>query len=174
MWAEGSSALLQSQVVPCPSVVILSLTFGILNFSKTAKWKLMPHCRKEVPNILYQDSIFWGWSENQDDCPGLWLAETGSKILSSSTKFVLFGPIKKQRWAPWHLIGENPRIEFNKTWQEASSQHSLLNLCFSDWSEYQDGHPGLWLAETFISSPLQQLNRIQQNLMGSKVSMSCT
>ena len=65
---------------------------------------------------------FLGWSEKQDGRPGLWLAETfstsplkplngiqrnlrGSKILTSSTKFVFFGPIGKTRWPPLPLIG---------------------------------------------------------------------
>ena len=64
---------------------------------------------------------FSGRSEKQDGCPGLWLAEafstsplkplnviqrnlTGSKI-STSTKFLFFGPIGKIRWPPWPLIG---------------------------------------------------------------------
>ena len=65
---------------------------------------------------------FSGRSEKQDGRPGLWLAEafstslleplkgiqwnlTGSKILTSSTKFGFFGPIGKTRWPPWPLIG---------------------------------------------------------------------
>ena len=65
---------------------------------------------------------FLGRSEKQDGRPGLWLAETfstfplkplnriqrnltGSKILTSSTKFVFFGLIGKTRWPPWPLIG---------------------------------------------------------------------
>ena len=65
---------------------------------------------------------FLGRSEKPDGCPGLWLAETfstsslkplngiqrnltGSKISTSSTKFVFFGPIGKTRWPPKHLIG---------------------------------------------------------------------
>ena len=65
---------------------------------------------------------FSGRSEKQDGCPGLWLVETfwtfprkplngiqwkltGSKISTSSTKFVFFGPIGKTRWPPWPLIG---------------------------------------------------------------------
>ena len=59
---------------------------------------------------------------------------TGSKILTSSTKFVFFGPT----------------------------------------SEKQDCRPGLWLAETFSTSPLKPLNRIQRNLTGSKILMSST
>ena len=64
---------------------------------------------------------FWGRFEKQGGRPGLWLAEafwtsplkllnriqrnlTGSKISTSSTKFVFFGPIGKTRWPPWPLI----------------------------------------------------------------------
>ena len=64
---------------------------------------------------------FSGRSEKHDCRPGLWFAETfstsslkplngiqgnliGSKILTSSTKFVFSGPIGKTRWPPWPLI----------------------------------------------------------------------
>ena len=64
---------------------------------------------------------FSGRSEKQDGRPDLWLAETfstsplkphygiqrnltGSKISTSSNKFVFFGPIEKTRWPPWRLI----------------------------------------------------------------------
>ena len=47
-------------------------------------------------------------------------------------------------------------------------------MCFSGRSEKQDGRPGLWLAETFLTSPLKLLNGIQQNLAGSKISTSST
>ena len=188
---------------------------------------------------------FSGWSEKQDGRPGLWLAETfstsplkplnriklnltGSKILTSSTKFVFFGPIGKTTWPPWPLIGWdifdfssetaeristkldrkqdlnvlyqvcvfradqknkmaalasdwlrhfrlllwNLWMEFNETRQESRSQRPLTSLCFSGWSEKQDGRPGLWLAETFSTSPLKPLNGIQLNLTGSKISTS--
>ena len=190
---------------------------------------------------------FSGRSEKQDGRPGLWLAETfstsplkplngiqrnltGSKISTSSTKFVFFGPIGKTRWPPWPLIGWdifdfssetternstkldrkqdlnvlyqvcvfrddrknkmaalasdwlrhfrvlrwNRLTEFNETWQEARSQRPLPSLCFSGRSQKQDGRPGLWLAETFSTSPLKPLNRIQRNLTGSKISTSST
>ena len=64
--------------------------------------------------------------------------------------------------------------EFNETWQEARTQHPLLSLCFSGRSERQDGRPGLWLAETFSTSPLKPLNGIQRNLIWSKISISST
>ena len=155
---------------------------------------------------------------------------TASKISTSSTKFVFFGPIRKTRWPPWPLIGWdifdfssetaeristkldrkqdlnilyqvcvfradrknkmaalasdwlrhfrllfwNRWTEFNKTWQEARSQCLLPSLCFWSRSEKQDGRPGLWLAETFLTSPLKPLNGIQQNLTGSKISTSST
>ena len=190
---------------------------------------------------------FWGRSEKQDGRPGLWLAETfstsplkplngiqrnltGSKISTSSTKFVFFRPIEKTRWPPWPLIGWdifdfssetaernstkldrkqdlnvlyqvcvfqadrknkmaalasdwlrhfrlllwNHWTEFNETWQEARSQRPLPSLCFSGWSEKQDGRPGLWLAETFSTSPLKPLNGIQRNLTENKISTSST
>ena len=188
---------------------------------------------------------FSGRSEKQDGRPGLWLAETfstsplkplngiqqnltGSKISTSSTKFVYFRPIGKTRWPPWPLIGRdifdfssetaernstkfdrkqdlnalyqvcvfwaNPKnkmaalasdwlrhfrlllwnrwTEFNETWQEARSQRPLPSLCCQ--SKKQDGRPGLWLAETFSTSPLKLLNLIQQNLIGSKISTPST
>ena len=190
---------------------------------------------------------FLGRSEKQDGRPGLWLADTfstsplkplngiqrnltGSKISTSSTKFVFFRPIGKTRWPPWPLIGWdifdfssetaerdstkldrkqdlnvlyqvcvfwadrknkmaaqasdwlihfrlllwNRWTEFKETWKEARSQRPLPSLCFSGRSEKQDGRPGLWLAETFSTSPLKPLNGIQRNLTGSKISTSST
>ena len=74
----------------------------------------------------------------------------------------------------FRLLLWNHWTEFNETWQEARSQHPLPSLCFSGRSEKQDGRPGLWLAETFSTSPLKLLNRIQRNLTGSKISTSST
>ena len=74
----------------------------------------------------------------------------------------------------FRLLLRNGGTEFNKTWQEARSKRPLPSLCFFGQSEKQDGRPGLWLAETFSTSPLQPLNGIQPNLTGSKISMSST
>ena len=74
----------------------------------------------------------------------------------------------------FRLLLWNRWTEFNKTWQEARSQPSLPSLCFSGRSEKQDGRPGLWLAETFSTSPLKPLNGIWQNLTKSKISTSST
>ena len=71
---------------------------------------------------LLPSLCFLGRSEKEDGRPSLWLAETfstspmkplngiqrnliGSRISTSSTKFVFFGPIRKTRWPPWPLIG---------------------------------------------------------------------
>ena len=72
------------------------------------------------------------------------------------------------------LLLWNRWTEFNKTWQEARSQRPLPSLCFLGRSEKQDGCPGLWLVETFSTSPLKPLNRIQWNLTRSKISKSST
>ena len=74
----------------------------------------------------------------------------------------------------FRLLLWNGWTEFNETWQEARSQRPLPSLCFSGRSEKQDGRPGLWLAETFSTSPLKPLNGIQRNLTGSKILMSST
>ena len=141
---------------------------------------------------------FSGRSKKQDGRPGLWLAETfstsplkplngiqrnltGSKISTPSTKFVFFGPIGKQDgrlasdWLRhfWLLLW-NHWTKFNETWQEARSKRPLPSLCFWGRSEKQDGRPGLWLAETFSTCPLKPLNRIQRNLIGSKISTPST
>ena len=74
----------------------------------------------------------------------------------------------------FRLLLSNRWTEFNETWQEARSQCPLLSLCFSGRSKKQDSRSGLWLAETFSTSPLKALNGIQRNLTGSKISMSST
>ena len=74
----------------------------------------------------------------------------------------------------FRLLLWNHQTEFNENWQEARSQRPLPSLCFSGRSEKQDGCPGLWLAETFSTSPLKPPNGIQRNLTGSKISTSST
>ena len=74
----------------------------------------------------------------------------------------------------FRLLLYNHWTEFNETWHEARTQCPLPSLCFSGWLENQDGRPGLWLAETFSTSPLKPINRIQRNLTGSKILTSST
>ena len=52
---------------------------------------------------------------------------------------------------------------------------ALYQVCvFGADRKKQDGRPGLWLAETFSTSSLKPLYRIQQNLIGSKISKPST
>ena len=244
-------------ITRCPSSVRLSVCLSVcpsvVNFSHFQlllwnRWTEFNETWQEARSQRPLPSLcFSGRSEQQDGRPGLWLAETfftsplkplngiqrnltGSKISTSSTKFVFFGPIGKTRWPPWPLIGWdifdfsyesaernstkldrkqdlnvlyqvcvfradrknkmaalasdwlrhfrlllwNRWTEFNETWREARSQRPLPSLCFSGWSEKQDGRPGLWLAETLSTSPMKPLNGIQRNLTGSKISTSST
>ena len=107
---------------------------------------------------------------------------TWSKILTSSSKVCFFRADRKNKMAAlasdwlrhFRFLLWNRWTEFNGTWQGARSQRPLPSLCFSGRFEKQDGRPGLWLAETFSTTPLKQLNRIQRNLTGSKISTSST
>ena len=106
--------------------------------------------RKQDLNVLYQVCVFRADRKNK-------MAALASDWLRHFR--LLF-------WNRW--------MKFNKTWQEARSQSHLPSLCFLGRSEKQDGRPGLWLAETFSTSPLKPLKWIQQNLTGSKNSTSST
>ena len=128
-----------------------SLTFHIFKISsETAERNTTKLDRKQGLKVLYQVCVFRANRKNK-------MAALVSDWLR---RFCLL------LW--------NRSAEFNETWQESRSQCPLPSLCFSGRSEKQDGRPDLWLAETFSTSPLKPLNRIQQNLTGSKISMSST
>ena len=78
----------------------------------------------------------------------------------------------------WKCLGQSEArvaiLFFRSARKTQTSQRPLPSLCFSGRSEKQDGRPGLWLAETFSTSPLKLLNGIQRNLTGSKISTSST
>ena len=96
--------------------------------------------RKQDLNVLYQVCVFQ--------------ADRKNKMAALASDWLRY----------FRLLLLNCLMEFNETWQEARSQRPLPSLCFSGRSEKQDGRPGLWLADTFLTSPLKQLNRIQQKL----------
>ena len=106
--------------------------------------------RKQDLNVLYQVCVFWSDRKNK-------MAALASDWLRHFRLLL---------WNRW--------MEFNETWEEARSQSLLPSLCYSGRSEKQDGGPGLWLVDTFSTSPLKPLNRIQRNLTGSKISMPST
>ena len=119
-------------------------------FSETAEQNSTKLDRKQDLNALYQVCVFRADRKNK-------MAALASDWLRH------FRLLLWNRWT-----------EFNKTWQEARSQRPLPSLCFSGRSEKQDGRPGLWLAETFSTSPLKPLNGIQRNLTGNKISKPST
>ena len=106
--------------------------------------------RKQDLKVLYQVCIF--------------RADRNNKMAASASDWL----------RNFRLLWWNRWTEFNETWQEARSQSPLPSLCFSGWSEKQDGRPSLWLAETFSTSSLKPLNGIQQNLTGKKILMPST
>ena len=117
--------------------------------SETVKRNSTKLDRKHDLNVLYQVCVFW--------------ANWKNKMAALASDWLRHFWLLRNRWT-----------EFNETLQEARSQCPLPSLCFSGWSEKQDGGPSLWLAETFSTSPLKPLNGIQWNLTGSKISMSST
>ena len=122
----------------------------IFDFSvETAEWNSTNLDRKQDLNIHYQVCVF--------------RADQKNKMAALASDWLRHFRLLWNRWT-----------EFNETWQEARSQRPLPSLCFSGRSEKQDGRPGLWLAETFSTSPLKPLNEIQRNLTRSKISMSST
>ena len=182
-------------VVRRPSVVNFS-HFRLLLWNRWMEFnKTWQEARSQS---LLPSLCFSGRSEKQDGRPGLWLAETfstsslkplkgiqpnliGSKISMSSTKFVFFGPIWKTRWPPWPLIGWDifdfsETAELNSTKLDRKQDLNVpYQVCvFRADRKKQDGRPGLWLAESFLTSPLKPLNGIQRYLTGSKISTSST
>ena len=119
-------------------------------FSETAERKSTKLDRKEDLNVFYQVCVFRANQKN--------------KMAALTSDWLRYF---------WLLLW-NHWTEFNETWQEARSQRSLPSFCFSGWSKKQDGPPDLWLAETFSTSSMKPLNRIQKNLTGSKISTSST
>ena len=131
---------------PCPLIGWDIFVFS----SETAERNSTKLDRKQDLNVLYQVCVF--------------RADRKNKMAALASDW----------WRHFRLLLWNCWTEFNETWQEARSQRPLPSLCFSGRSEKQDGRPGLWLAETFSTSPLKPLYRIQQNLTGRKISMSST
>ena len=127
------------------------VNFHIFDFSsETAEQNSTNLDRKQDLNALYQVCVFRADHKNK-------MAALASDWLRH------FWLLLWNRWT-----------EFKETWQEARSQRPLPSLCFIGQSEKQDGRPGLWLAETFSTSPLKPLNRIQRNFTGSKISTPST
>ena len=129
--------------------------WDILDFSsETAERNSTKLNRKLDLNVLYQVCVF--------------RADQKNKMATLASDWP-----EKHKLRLWLLL-LNRWTEFNETWQEARSQRPLQSLCFLGLSEKQHGGPGLWLAETFSTSPLKPLNGHQRNLIGSKITTSST
>ena len=187
-------------IMRCPSSVRpSSLTFHIFDFfSETAKRNSTKLDRKQDFNVLFKVCVFradgktrwlpWpliGW--DIFDFSSETSERNSTKLdrkqdLNVLYKVCVFRADRKNKMAAlasdwlrhFRLLLWNRWTEFNETWQEARSLRPLQSLCFSGRSEKQDGHPGLWLAETFSTSLLKPLNGIQRNLTGSNISTSST
>ena len=103
------------------------------------RWTEFNETWQEARSQLPLPSLcFSGQSEKQDGRPGLWLAKTfstsplkllsgiqqnltGSKISTSSTKFVFFGPIGETRWPSWLLVGWDI-FDFSETAERNSTK----------------------------------------------------
>ena len=135
--------------------------------------------RKQDFNVLYQ-FCFSCRSEKQDGRPDSdWLRHfrhllkllnrieqnlSGSKISTSSTKFVFWGGWEKQDGRPGLLLAETfstsplkPLNRFLTTWQEARSQCPVPSLCFSGRSEKQDVR---WDEVLLFLVPFQNFSRV--------------
>ena len=96
---------------------------------------------------------------------------------------MFFRPLRKTRWPPWPLIGWDI-FDFSSVTAGRNSTkldrkqdlHIIYQVCVfrTNQKKKQVGHPSLWLAETFSTSPRKPLNGIQWNLTGSNISTSST
>ena len=143
---------------------------------------------KQDLNVLYRAD-----RKKQDGRPGLWLAETfstssmkslngiqqnltGSKISTSSTKFVFLSRSEKQDGRPGLWLGEifstsalKPLNGIQRNLIGSKISTSSTKFVFLEpIRKKQDGRPGLWLAETFVYP--QSLSRFRQNFTGSNYS----
>ena len=104
----------RSEKTRWPSWSLIGWDFRLLLWNR---WSEFNETWQEARSKRPLPSFFFsGQSEKQDGCPSLWLAETfltslkplngiqrnltGSKISTSSAKFVFFGPISKQKCPP--------------------------------------------------------------------------
>ena len=187
-WAEGSSALLWSYVFRRPSVV----NFHIFDFpTETTEQNSTKLDRKQDLNVLYQCCVFQvGWKTRWPPWALIGadiflrfpstaeenLAKLERKQdLNVPYKVCVFGLIVTPRWPPRPLIGYfqlllwNHWTEFEEAWQEARSQGNLVFFGLIGETRWP---PGLWLAETFSTTPPKPLNGIRWHLTGRKISTS--
>ena len=132
------------------------------------RWKIQRNfIQKARSYVLVPSHVLSGRSENRNGRPCLMAEFTTSplkpligiqrnltrrKISTSALAVCVFRAIGKQNgrpclWLVRHFISsETAEWNSTKLVPEGRSQHPLPSLCFSNWSEKQDGRPGLcWL-----------------------------
>ena len=183
-----------------PKNTVVALASDWLRHFRLLLWNSLTKLNETWLEARYQLPLpslcFSGQSEKQDGRPGLWFVEpfstslkplnkiqrnlTGSKISTSSTKFVFFRPIQKQDGRPGLWLDETFSTSLLKPLN--GIQRNLIGRMISTSSTKfvlfgpigkTRWPPCLWLAETFSTS-LKLLNGIQRNLTGSKISKSFT
>ena len=127
---------------------------------------------KIIPlGVLKKNCIVLKRLEIQDGCPGLWLAEIFRLhqnlpemfLLVSSRSVVVFQSNSKSNmavpasigWDVFYFVFQNYFIWSHQTFHRCSCKGSEeVLLVFG----IQDGHPDLWLAETFLTSFPEKLH----------------
>ena len=161
--------------------------WDIFDFSsETAERNLTKLDRKQDLNAFYQVCVFRADRENKIAARPLigwdifdFSSETAERNstkldrkqdLNALYQVCVFRADRKNKMAAlacdllrhFRLLLWNRWTEFKETCQEARSQRHLPSSCFLCQSEKQDGRHCLWLAETFSTSSLKPMNRIQQ------------
>ena len=88
----------------------------------------------------------------------------------SSTKFMWFSDHLSRR-LKWAIVtaGRLNGIQENLIGSKVSKSSTKF-VFFGSIRKKQDSRSGIWLADTFSTSPLKQLDGIQRNLIGSRTS----
>ena len=152
--------------------------WDIFDFSsETAERNSTKLDRKQDLNVLYQVCVFRADQKNNMAALA-WLAETFSTSPLKPLNKDSLNSVQRFQRRSWKCLRQSEAraaiLFFRSARKTQTSQRPLPSLCFSGRSEKQDGRPGLWLSETFSTSPLKPLNEIQRNLTGSKISTSST
>ena len=161
--------------------------------SETAEWNSTKLDRKQDFNVLYQDCVFRR-SEKQDGRPG----QSAKKVAHCTQVHDMwpFGPLVSACGPKlkctivfmnflWSVrcpsIDNYPHFHFSSETAERNltklCRKEILNILYqvcvfrADWKTKM---VILWFAETFMTSSLQLLYRIQGTLTGSKNSLSST
>ena len=162
-------------------VKLMYLNWFLAHLSHRLKWAIVIAHRpssvrpSSVRKLSHFQLLLWNrWTEFNETWQEARSQRNLPSLCFSADRKIKMAALASDWLRHFRLLLWNPWTEFNEIWQKARSQRPLPSLCFSGRSKKQDGRPGLWLAETFSTSPLKPLNGIQRNLTGSKISTPST